>query len=219
MGRDERADMDIATQQVNERLAALPAAGTSVWLDQIKRSLLTTGEVRRLVEEESLRGVTSNPTIFNQAILGSDDYDEQLSELARSGKDTRAVYDSHERRKHVRRRLLPPGRSGGALCAPARRRPRSGSERARQRSATRRSRSALAKRAPVRHGPDDRGSSLAACDRRTTDGRFARGSGSERRAVRGRSAVGVILAVSSPGSPIAAGRRMRARAAIAVAGP
>jgi transaldolase/glucose-6-phosphate isomerase len=82
----------MATQQVNERLAALTAAGTSVWLDQIKRSLIATGELRRLVEEESLRGVTSNPTIFNQAILGSEDYDEQLAELARAGKDTRGIY-------------------------------------------------------------------------------------------------------------------------------
>src|SRR5919197_2737445 len=82
----------MATQQVNERLAALTAAGTSVWLDQIKRSLITTGELRRLVEEESLRGVTSNPTIFNQAILGSEDYDDQLAESARAGKDTRAIY-------------------------------------------------------------------------------------------------------------------------------
>jgi transaldolase/glucose-6-phosphate isomerase len=82
----------MATQQVNERLAALTAAGTSVWLDQIKRSLITTGELQRLVEEESLRGVTSNPTIFNQAILGSEDYDDQLAENARAGKDNRAIY-------------------------------------------------------------------------------------------------------------------------------
>jgi transaldolase / glucose-6-phosphate isomerase len=82
----------MATQQVNERLAALTAAGTSVWLDQIKRSLITTGELQRLVEEESLRGVTSNPTIFNQAILGSEDYDDQLAELARDGAETRGIY-------------------------------------------------------------------------------------------------------------------------------
>jgi len=82
----------MATQQVNERLAALTAAGTSVWLDQIKRSLITTGELQRLVEEDSLRGVTSNPTIFNQAMLGSDDYDEQLAELARAGRTTRGIY-------------------------------------------------------------------------------------------------------------------------------
>src|SRR6478609_2586071 len=84
----------MATQQVNERLAALTAAGTSIWLDQIKRSLITTGELRRLVEEESLRGVTSNPTIFNQAILGSEDYDDQLAELAQSGHDNRAIYQA-----------------------------------------------------------------------------------------------------------------------------
>ena len=82
----------MATQQVNERLAALTAAGTSVWLDQIKRALITTGELQRLVEEDSLRGVTSNPTIFNQAILGSDDYDEQLAEAAHEGLDDRGIY-------------------------------------------------------------------------------------------------------------------------------
>jgi transaldolase / glucose-6-phosphate isomerase len=82
----------MATQQVNERLAALTAAGTSVWLDQIKRALIATGELQRLVEEDSLRGVTSNPTIFNAAILGSDDYDEQLAEAAHEGKDDRGIY-------------------------------------------------------------------------------------------------------------------------------
>jgi transaldolase/glucose-6-phosphate isomerase len=82
----------MATQQVNERLAALTAAGTSIWLDQIKRALISTGELQRLVEEDSLRGVTSNPTIFNAAILGSDDYDDQLAELARAGKDNREIY-------------------------------------------------------------------------------------------------------------------------------
>jgi transaldolase/glucose-6-phosphate isomerase len=82
----------MATQQVNERLAALTAAGTSIWLDQIKRALISTGELQRLVEEDSLRGVTSNPTIFNQAILGSEDYDDQLAELARAGRDNREIY-------------------------------------------------------------------------------------------------------------------------------
>src|SRR5215212_8287564 len=82
----------MATQQVNERLAALTAAGTSVWLDQIGRQLIESGELRRLVEEDSLRGVTSNPTIFNQAILGAPDYDDQLGECARAGKPTRAIF-------------------------------------------------------------------------------------------------------------------------------
>ena len=84
----------MATQQVNERLAALTAAGTSVWLDQIGRQLIESGELRRLVEEDSLRGVTSNPTIFNQAILGAPDYDDQLGQLAREGKSTREIYQA-----------------------------------------------------------------------------------------------------------------------------
>ena len=81
-----------ATQQTNERLAALTAAGVSVWLDQVRRSLVETGELRRLVEEDSLRGVTSNPAIFEKAILGSPEYDEQLAELARDGADNRRIY-------------------------------------------------------------------------------------------------------------------------------
>ena len=84
----------MATQQVNERLAALTAAGTSVWLDQIGRQLIESGELRRLVEEDSLRGVTSNPTIFNQAILGAPDYDDQLGQLARAGTSTREIYQA-----------------------------------------------------------------------------------------------------------------------------
>lgn len=77
---------------VNERLAAMTETGTAVWLDQIRRSLTQGGELRRLVEEDSLRGVTSNPAIFEKAILGSQDYDEQIERLARDGLNTRAVY-------------------------------------------------------------------------------------------------------------------------------
>ncbi|HZN89694.1 MAG TPA: bifunctional transaldolase/phosoglucose isomerase [Thermoleophilaceae bacterium] len=78
---------------VNDRLAALTAAGTSVWLDQIRRSLITSGELERLVREDSLRGVTSNPAIFEKAILGSSDYDEQIAELAGQGLSAREIYD------------------------------------------------------------------------------------------------------------------------------
>ena len=77
---------------VNPRLAALTAAGTSPWLDQIRRSLTQGGELRKMVEEDSLRGVTSNPAIFEKAILGSPDYDEQIEELARTGALARAIY-------------------------------------------------------------------------------------------------------------------------------
>src|SRR5215212_3030603 len=84
--------MSIGAAQ-NERLAALTAAGTSVWLDQIRRSLITSGELERLERELSLRGVTSNPAIFEKAILGSTDYDDQIAELAPKGISAREIYD------------------------------------------------------------------------------------------------------------------------------
>jgi transaldolase len=77
---------------VNERLAALTAAGTSVWLDQLARGLIDTGELSRLGEQDSLRGVTSNPAIFEKSILGSADYDSDLKRLADEGKTAREIY-------------------------------------------------------------------------------------------------------------------------------
>lgn len=77
---------------VNERLAALAAAGTAPWLDQISRSLIQTGELESMVKEYSLRGLTSNPAIFEKAINGAEEYDEQLSALIADGKDAREIY-------------------------------------------------------------------------------------------------------------------------------
>ena len=68
----------MSVTSVNERLAALTAAGTSVWLDQIRRGMIEDGELERMVAEDSLRGVTSNPAIFEKAILGSSDYDDDI---------------------------------------------------------------------------------------------------------------------------------------------
>jgi transaldolase/glucose-6-phosphate isomerase len=77
----------------NANLAALAAAGTAPWLDQIRRSLISSGELARLRDEYSLRGVTSNPAIFEQAILGSNDYDELLHEGAKEGLDAVTLYE------------------------------------------------------------------------------------------------------------------------------
>src|ERR687894_883197 len=82
----------MSVASVNERLAALTAAGTSVWLDQIRRGMIESGELARMVDEDSLRGVTSNPAIFEKAILGSPDYDADLEALAREGLSAREVY-------------------------------------------------------------------------------------------------------------------------------
>src|SRR5919199_1442753 len=84
--------MEAATG-VNERLAALTEAGTSVWLDQIRRGMIDSGELKRLVDEDSLRGVPSNPAIFEKAILGSTDYDEQVKELSEKGVDAHGIYE------------------------------------------------------------------------------------------------------------------------------
>src|SRR3954470_8766902 len=79
---------------VNERLARLTALGTSIWLDQIERKLVEGGELARLIAEDSLRGMTSNPAIFEKAILGSEEYDDQISQLAGEGADPRTIYQA-----------------------------------------------------------------------------------------------------------------------------
>jgi transaldolase len=62
-------------------LKQLAEQGQSIWLDYIRRSLLINGDLKRLVAEDGIRGVTSNPTIFEKAIAGSSDYDEALRAL------------------------------------------------------------------------------------------------------------------------------------------
>jgi transaldolase/glucose-6-phosphate isomerase len=57
----------------------------SPWLDFIRRNMLNDGGLKRYVEQDGIRGVTANPTIFAQAIAAGDDYDEQISELVRKG--------------------------------------------------------------------------------------------------------------------------------------
>ena len=84
--------MSVAAE-VNERLARITELGTSIWLDQIRLNLIESGELERLVKYESLRGVTSNPAIFEKAILGSDDYDHLIDEAAHEGLDGRAIYE------------------------------------------------------------------------------------------------------------------------------
>jgi transaldolase / glucose-6-phosphate isomerase len=62
-------------------LKELSATGQSIWLDYIRRELILSGELQRLVEEDGVRGVTSNPTIFEKAITGSTDYDQAIQTL------------------------------------------------------------------------------------------------------------------------------------------
>lgn len=76
-------------------LRALLGCGQSVWLDYIRRDLLTSGELKRLIEEDGLRGMTSNPTIFDKAIGASADYDQALGAALRAQPDlsTKALFE------------------------------------------------------------------------------------------------------------------------------
>ena len=60
-------------------LRELAALGQSIWLDYIRRNLIVSGELRRLIEEDGLRGMTSNPSIFEKAIVESHDYSTSRS--------------------------------------------------------------------------------------------------------------------------------------------
>ena len=68
-------------------LVELHEYGQSFWLDNINRPLITSGELKRLVEEDGLRGVTSNPTIFEKAITESDAYDEEFAQAVKDSKN------------------------------------------------------------------------------------------------------------------------------------
>jgi transaldolase/glucose-6-phosphate isomerase len=70
---------------LTNRIAELHQQGQSVWLDYIRRSLITSGELERMVRDGWISGMTSNPTIFRKAMSGSSDYDEALHNIARRG--------------------------------------------------------------------------------------------------------------------------------------
>src|ERR1700681_2741758 len=68
-------------------LQQLAEHGQSVWLDFISRELLTSGELARMIGEDNVTGMTSNPTIFQKAIADGTQYDDQIRELLASGID------------------------------------------------------------------------------------------------------------------------------------
>ena len=78
----------------NTPLKELAALGQSIWLDYIRRNLIVSGELGRLIEEDGLRGMTSNPSIFEKAIAESHDYDEDVRAMAREGKAVTEIYDA-----------------------------------------------------------------------------------------------------------------------------
>jgi transaldolase len=75
----------------NPNLAALSAAGVSVWLDDLSRERLRTGNLQELIDTKSVVGVTTNPSIFQAALSKGEAYDEQIRELAERGADVDAT--------------------------------------------------------------------------------------------------------------------------------
>ncbi len=76
---------------MSERLKALADAGVSIWLDDLSRERIETGNLAEMVEQKSVVGVTTNPTIFAGAIADGERYDEQVRELVAAGKDVDEV--------------------------------------------------------------------------------------------------------------------------------
>lgn len=74
-------------------LKMLNKYGQSVWLDYIRRGLITSGELKRMIEEDWLKGVTSNPSIFEKAITGSTDYTDTLKALKQQNLDPMSLYE------------------------------------------------------------------------------------------------------------------------------
>ena len=73
-------------------LLKLEAFGQSIWMDFIRRGMISSGQLKQLIEEDGLGGVTSNPSIFEKAIAGSHDYDDAIRALALEGKNVDQIY-------------------------------------------------------------------------------------------------------------------------------
>ncbi|GAB2543944.1 transaldolase [Brachybacterium huguangmaarense] len=77
----------------NTRTQALSDAGVSIWLDDLSRQRLTSGGLQDLIDTENVVGVTTNPSIFQAAIAGKSEYDEDIARLAREGQDVDGVVE------------------------------------------------------------------------------------------------------------------------------
>ena len=75
-------------------LLELKALGQSIWLDNISRRLIASGALKRLIDEDGISGITSNPTIFEKAISHGTDYDDAMRELVRQGASDAEIYDA-----------------------------------------------------------------------------------------------------------------------------
>ncbi|MCA1808609.1 MAG: transaldolase [Kiritimatiellia bacterium] len=82
----------------NNSLRQMETLGQSIWLDYIRRDLIAGGALRRLIEDDGLGGMTSNPSIFEKAIVESHDYDENIRALALKGNGAKEIYEALSQR-------------------------------------------------------------------------------------------------------------------------
>ena len=82
----------------NNPLKQLKILGQSVWLDYISREMISSGELRRLITEDGLRGMTSNPAIFEKAIVESHNYDSDIRNMIHDGKNAMEIYEAISQR-------------------------------------------------------------------------------------------------------------------------
>src|SRR4029079_14652413 len=75
-------------------LVELQKTGQSIWYDNVRRALIDNGDLAKKVSEDDLRGVTSNPAIFEKAIVGSTDYDQAMRQLTAEGKTVDDIYEA-----------------------------------------------------------------------------------------------------------------------------
>jgi transaldolase len=76
------------------RLHELAARGQSIWFDTLSRDLISSGELKRMMDDDAVTGVTSNPTIFQKALTGSDLYDDDIKKLLGSTNDASEIFFS-----------------------------------------------------------------------------------------------------------------------------
>jgi transaldolase, mycobacterial type len=94
--RKKKLNKSMATRTVpsTNPLRKLEGLGQSIWIDFIRRGMISSGELQRLIEDDGVSGVTSNPSIFEKAIVGSHDYDSAIRSMAIAGKSVEEIYQT-----------------------------------------------------------------------------------------------------------------------------
>lgn len=90
--------MKLITLSKKNPLLELAEFGQSIWLDYTRRDLILSGELRRLIEEDGLQGMTSNPSIFEKAFVGSQNYKEDIRAMSLDGQSPKMIYETLSQR-------------------------------------------------------------------------------------------------------------------------